>query len=56
MNAVTLKKNGAINLNGETVRSDAIELLSFQITLEKGYTLRSFFEMLDINEMEILAL
>jgi len=47
MNAVTLKTNGSINLNGETVRSDAIELLSFQITLEKGYTLRSFFKMLD---------
>jgi hypothetical protein len=47
MNAVTLKKDGAINLNGKTVRSDALELLSFQIALEKGYTLRSFFEMLD---------
>ena len=46
MNAVTLKKDGAINLNGKTVRSDALELLSFQISLEKGYTLRSFFEML----------
>jgi hypothetical protein len=43
MNAVTLKKDGAINLNGKTVRSDALELLSFQIALEKGYTLRSFF-------------
>lgn len=47
MNAVTLKKDGAINLNGKTVRSDALEYLSFQITLENGYTLRSFFKMLD---------
>ena len=47
MNAVTLKKKGAINLNGETVRSDALDLLSFQLALEIGYTLRSFFEMLD---------
>jgi len=47
MNAVTLKKDGAINLNGKTVRSDALEYLSFQIALEKGYTLRSFFKMLD---------
>jgi hypothetical protein len=47
MDAVTLKKNGAINLKGQTVRSDALELLSFQVALEKGYTLRSFFEMLD---------
>ena len=47
MNAVTLKKDGAINLNGKTVRSDALELLSFQLALENGYTLRSFFEMLE---------
>jgi hypothetical protein len=47
MNAITLKKDGAINLNGKTVRSDAIELLSFQIALEESYTLRNFFEMLD---------
>lgn len=47
MNAVTLKKNGSINYNGKTVKSDAINLLSAQITLEDRYTLRSFFEMLD---------
>ena len=47
MNAITLKKNGEINLDGETVKSDALQLLSFQIGLEKDYTLRSFFEMLD---------
>jgi hypothetical protein len=47
MNAVTLKKNGSIVYNGNTVKSDAINLLSAQITLEDRYTLRSFFEMLD---------
>ena len=47
MDAVTLEKDGAINLNGKTVRSDALELLSFQVVLEEGYTLRSFFQMLD---------
>jgi hypothetical protein len=47
MNAVTLKKDGAINLNGKTVATDALELLSFQIALEAAYTLRSFFKMLD---------
>ena len=46
MNAITLKKNGSIDLQGKTVRSDALELLSFQIAFESGYTLRSFFEML----------
>ena len=47
MNAVTLKKNGFIVYNGKTVKSDAINLLSSQVTLEDRYTLRSFFEMLD---------
>ena len=48
MNAVTLKKDGSINYNEKKVESDALNFLSFQITLEEGYTLRSFFEMLDI--------
>lgn len=47
MNAVTLKKDGSINLSGQTLESDALEALSFQITLNEGYTLRSFFQMLD---------
>lgn len=46
MNTVTLKKDGSINQNGKTVKSAALNLLSSQITLEKGYSLRSFFEML----------
>ena len=46
MYAVTLKKDGSINYNGKKVESDALNFLSFQITLEEGYTLRSFFEML----------
>ena len=47
MNAVTLKKDGTINLNGKTVATDALDLLSFQVALEEAYTLRSFFQMLD---------
>ncbi|MBT8369774.1 MAG: hypothetical protein KJO34_02355 [Deltaproteobacteria bacterium] len=47
MNVVTLKKDGFINRNKTTVGSDALDLLSFQIVLDGGYTLRSFFEMLD---------
>jgi hypothetical protein len=47
MNAVTLKKDGTINLNGKTVATEALDLLSFQIVLEEAYTLRSFFKMLD---------
>ena len=47
MNAVTLKTDGTLNLNGKTVKTDALDLLSFQVTLEDAYTLRSFFRMLD---------
>jgi hypothetical protein len=46
MNAVTLKKDGSISQNGRTVKSDALNILSSQIVLEEGYTLRSYFEML----------
>ena len=47
MNAVTLKKDGSIDQNGRTVKSDVLDILSSQIALEEGYTLRSFFEMLE---------
>jgi hypothetical protein len=47
MNTVTLKKNGAIVHKGQAMTSDAINLLSSQITLDENYTLRSFFRMLD---------
>ena len=47
MNAVTLKKDGTINLDGKTVATDALDLLSFQVALEEAYTLRSFFKLLD---------
>ena len=47
MNAVTLKKDGAINLNGKTVTTEALDLLSCQVVLEDVYTLRSFFKMLN---------
>jgi hypothetical protein len=47
MNAVTLKKDGSIHLNGKEVATDGIDLLSFQIALEESYTLRSFFKMLE---------
>jgi hypothetical protein len=47
MNAVTLKINGAIDHNGARVESDILSCLSSQIILEAGYTLRSFFEMVD---------
>jgi hypothetical protein len=47
MNAVTLKTDGTINLDGKTVTAEALDLLSCQIALEDVYTLRSFFKMLN---------
>ena len=47
MNRVTLKKNGFVNHNETRVDSDILRFLSSQIELEDGYTLRSFFRMLD---------
>ena len=47
MNAVTLKPDGTIILSGQTVDTVRLDLLSYQITLEEVYSLRSFFKMLD---------
>ena len=46
MESITLKKDGSINQDGKTVNSVILNLLSSQIALEEGYSLRSFFEML----------
>jgi len=47
MNAVTLNRDGSIDHDGKRVRSEILSFLSSQIKLEKAYTLRSFFQMLD---------
>jgi len=47
MNTVMLQKNGFIDHNGTRVQSDILQFLSSEVTLEEGYTLRSFFQMLD---------
>ena len=47
MESITLSKDGSINQSGKTVRSVVLNLLSSQISLEEGYSLRSFFEMLE---------
>jgi hypothetical protein len=46
MYAVSLKRDGTIHYKQSTVDSDVLKYLSFQIGLEEGYTLRSFFEMI----------
>ena len=46
MYAVSLKRDGTIHYKQSAVDSDVLKYLSFQIELEEGYTLRSFFEMI----------
>jgi hypothetical protein len=47
MNVVTLKTDGSIHLNGTAVDCERLDLLCCQIAIEKAYTLRSFFKMMD---------
>ena len=46
MNNVTLKQNGNIALDRETIAKDPLKILSYQVELEKAYVLRSYFEMI----------
>ena len=47
MNRVTLKKDGLIAINKKTVGQDLLKVLNYQVDLEKGYLLRSWFEMFE---------
>jgi hypothetical protein len=47
MYAVSLKGDGTIHYKQSAVDADVLKYLSYQISLEKAYTLRSFFEMID---------
>jgi hypothetical protein len=47
MDKVDLSKDGAIAHQGKTVADDPLMYLGFGITLEDGYTLRSYFRMIE---------
>jgi len=47
MNRVTLAKDGSMMLAGKLQQIAALKFLGFQIALEDGYRLRSYFEMLE---------
>jgi hypothetical protein len=51
MYALSLKNDGAITSNQSAVDADVLKYLSYQIELEKKYTLRSFFEMVEKYEL-----
>jgi hypothetical protein len=47
MNQITLKNDGDFAENSKIVQNDPLRFLSYQIHLEEGYTLRSFFRMFE---------
>jgi hypothetical protein len=53
MNTIALKINGSIDHNGVILESGPLPFLGFQIILDEGFTLRSYFELL--NNYPLLA-
>jgi hypothetical protein len=47
MNVVTLNKSGELMENQKAVTEDPLTFLSFRVALEEGFTLRSFFQMIE---------
>jgi hypothetical protein len=47
MNQIRLNQNGSISFKGQTTEKDPLLFLGFQVELDTGYTLRSFFMMLE---------
>jgi hypothetical protein len=47
MYRITLQNDGTIAENGKPVAGDALMFLSYQVELEKDYTLRGFFRMFE---------
>jgi hypothetical protein len=44
---ITLNNNGRISHQREVAPAEVLSMLCWQVTLQAGYTLRSFFKMLD---------
>ena len=47
MNTIILKTNGSITHGGGNLESGLLPYLGFQIRLDEGFTLRSYFELLE---------
>ena len=47
VNQITLKTDGCIHLEREVAPPQILSVLCYQVQLQDGYTLRSFFKMLD---------
>ena len=47
MNTIALKIDGSIAHDGGTLKSGPLPFLGFQIILDEGFSLRSYFKLLD---------
>lgn len=47
MNTVILQSDGALQRDGVSVAADPLRYLGYKVELEQGYTLRSFFRMIE---------
>jgi len=47
MNRIVLSSDGSIVADGRTIETDGLDCLGLRVDLEEGYTLRSFFWMLE---------
>ncbi len=47
MNTVTLQSDGALAQREQAIEADPLVFLNHQVELDRGYTLRSFFKMIE---------
>jgi len=47
MNAIILQSDGALQQDDTPVAADPLRFLGYKVELGQGYTLRSFFRMID---------
>jgi hypothetical protein len=46
MNTITITKDGSVICNGEKAEKEILPYLSYRVELEEGFTLRSYFRMI----------
>ncbi|CAB5079350.1 hypothetical protein D3OALGA1CA_1531 [Olavius algarvensis associated proteobacterium Delta 3] len=50
MNRVVLNSDGSIVADGRAIQTDGLDCLGLMVDLEEGYTLRSYFRMLEQHD------
>lgn len=47
MNTITITKDGSVICNGKKAENEILPYLSYKVELEEGFTLRSYFKMIE---------